>query len=210
VPLIIAHPDARPGTSCSALTSHLDLLPTFVGMTGLPEAKRSTAVKGLPGHNFAPLLGNPEAAAIDANRKGVLFNYVGIATVDGNFLERIMVGLARRQKAPPLTDIDLNKRGFLSFTFDGRYKFGRYYAPSAFNAPRTLEQIFKYNDVQLFDLKNDPNEMQNLALDREKNGKTILRMNGLLNDLMAREVGVNDGKFLPEVVRPKKPPMTFE
>jgi hypothetical protein len=27
---------------------------------------------------------------------------------------------------------------------------------------------------------------------------------------MAREVGVNDGKFLPEVVRPKKPPMTFE
>jgi hypothetical protein len=27
---------------------------------------------------------------------------------------------------------------------------------------------------------------------------------------MAKEVGVNDGKFLPEVVRPKKPPMTFE
>jgi hypothetical protein len=45
---------------------------------------------------------------------------------------------------------------------------------------------------------------------REKNGETILRMNAQLNDLMAREVGVNDGKFLPEVVRPKKPPMTFE
>jgi hypothetical protein len=27
---------------------------------------------------------------------------------------------------------------------------------------------------------------------------------------MTREVGANDGKFLPEVVRPKKPPMTFE
>jgi arylsulfatase len=164
----------------------------------------------LPGHNFASLLANPEAATVDANRKGVLFNYVGISTVDGNYLQRVVVGLARRQKAPPLTEVDLNKRGFLSFTFDGRYKFGRYYAPNAFNAPRTLEQIFKYNDVQLFDLKNDPNEMDNLALDREKNGKTILRLNALLNDLMAREVGVNDGKFLPEVVRPRKPPLTFE
>jgi arylsulfatase len=210
VPLIIAHPDAKPGTNCSALTSHLDLLPTFVGMTGPPEEKRSAAVKGLPGHSFAGVLGNPETAAIDANRKGVLFNYVGIGTVDGKFLEAVMVGLAKRRPAPPLTEIDLNKRGFLSFVFDGRYKFGRYYAPNAFNAPKTLDQIFEYNDVQLFDLKDDPDEVHNLALDREKNGETILRLNALLNDLMAREVGVNDGKFLPEVVRPKKPPMTFE
>jgi arylsulfatase len=209
VPLIIAHPDAKPGTSCSALTSHLDLLPTFVGMTGLPEEKSSAAVKGLAGNNFTPLLASPEAAAIDANRKGVLFNYVGIATVDSKYLEATMVGLATRKAAPPLTDIDLNKRGFLSFTFDGRYKFGRYYAPDAFNAPKTLEQIFQYNDVQLFDLKDDPHETHNLALDREKNGETILRLNALLNDLMLREVGVNDGKFLPEAVRPKQPPLTF-
>ena len=120
--------------------------------------------------------------------------------------DRLALDAAR----PPLTEIDLNKRGFLSFVFDGRYKFGRYYAPNAFNAPKTLEQIFKYNDVQLFDLKDDPAEMQNLALDREKNGEMILRMNALLNDLMAKEVGANDGKFLPEAVRPKKPPMTFE
>jgi arylsulfatase len=204
VPLIIAHPDAKPGTTCAALTSHLDLLPSFVGMTGLPEAKTAAAVKGLPGHNFTPLLGKPEVAAIDANRKGVLFNYVGIATVDGKYLQTLMEGLVTRKPAPPLTEIDLNKRGFLSFTFDGRYKFARYHAPNAFNAPETLEQIFKYNDVQLFDLKEDPNEMHNLALDREKNRDTILRLNALLNDLMAREVGVNDGKFLPEAVRPKK------
>jgi arylsulfatase len=210
VPLIVAHPDAKTGTSCSALTSHLDLLPSFVGMTGLPEEKRAATVKGLPGHDFAPLLGKPEAAAIDANRKAALFNYVGIGTVDGKFLEAVMVGLATRKPAPSLTEIDLNKRGFLSFVFDGRYKFGRFYAPNAFNVPKTLEQIFTYNDVQLFDLKEDPDEVRNLALDPEKNRETILRMNELLNDLMAREVGVNDGKFLPEVVRPKKPPLTFK
>jgi len=33
--------------------------------------------------------------------------------------------------------------------FDGRYKFGRYYAPTAFNTPRTLEEILGNNDVQL-------------------------------------------------------------
>jgi arylsulfatase len=209
VPLIIAHPDAKPGTSCSALTSHIDLLPTFVGMTGLPEEKRSAAAKGLPGHNFSLLLGSPESAAIDANRRGVLFNYVGISTVDAKFLEAVMVGLATRKPAPQLTEIDLNKRGLLSFVFDGRFKFGRYYAPNAFNAPTTLDQIFKYDDVQLFDLKEDRDEVHNLALDRAKNGETILRLNSLLNDLMTREVGVNDGKFLPEVVRPKKAPLTF-
>jgi arylsulfatase len=164
----------------------------------------------LPGYNHAPLLGNPESAAIDANRKGVLFNYLGLATVDARYLEAAMVGVARRKPAPPLTEIDLSKRGFLAFAFDGRYKFGRYFAPNAFNAPKTLEQIFQYNDVQLFDLRDDPDEVRNLALDREKNRGTILRLNALLNDLMAREVGVNDGKFLPEVVRPRKPPLTFE
>jgi arylsulfatase len=210
VPLIIAHPDGKPGTSCSALTSHLDLLPTFVGLTGLPEEKRSAAVKGLPGHNFAPLLGNPGPATVHANRKGVLFNYLGIGTVDANYLRRVMVGLAKGKKSPPLTEIDLNKRRFLSFVFDGRYKFARYYAPNAFNAPKTLAQIFQYNDVQLFDLKSDPDEMHNLALDRKKNRGILLRMNVLLNDLMALEVGVNDGKFLPAVVRPKKPPLTFK
>jgi arylsulfatase len=210
VPLIVAHPDSKPGTTCSALTSHLDLLPSFVGMTGLPEEKRPATVKGLPGHDFAPLLGKPESAAVDANRRAALFNYVGIGTVDAKFLESVMVGLATRKPAPSLAEIDLNKRGFVSFVFDGRYKFGRFYAPNAFNAPKTLEQIFKYNDVQLFDLKDDPDEMRNLALDRAKNRETILRMNALLNDLIAKEVGVNDGKFLPEAVRPRKPPLTFE
>ena len=34
------------------------------------------------------------------------------------------------------------------------------------NRPTTVEQIFKVNDVELFDLKNDLHEMNNLALDK--------------------------------------------
>jgi arylsulfatase len=206
IPLLIAHPAYEGGKSVTALTSHLDLLPTFVGMTGLPEARRQAAVKGLPGRDFSSLLGSSQVADLHANRPGVLFNYVGIQTIDGNYLLAANKLVFGGKPLPPFTDMrpDLNKRGFMSFVFDGRYKFARYYAPAAFNAPQTLDQIFQYNDVQLFDLNEDPNELNNLALDREKYKDTILRMNTLLNDLMAKEVGKNDGAFLPAAVRPKR------
>ena len=100
---------------------------------------------------------------------------------------------------PPLAELhpNLTKKGFLSFVFDGRYKYARYYAPSQFNTPITLTQILGYNEIDLFDLQNDPHEFKNLAVEAQKHKATILRLNALLNDLMAREVGVNNGHFLP-------------
>jgi arylsulfatase len=134
VPLIIAHPAGKTGATSSVLTSHLDLLPTFVGLTGLPDAKRPQVVKALPGHDFSALLADPEKS-VTAVRPAVLFNYVGPATVDGDYLGTIMANLFLRKPSPPLSQANLKKRGFLSFVFDGRYKFGRYYAPTAFNTP---------------------------------------------------------------------------
>jgi len=203
VPLVIAHPAGKAGAATSALTSHIDLLPTFVGLTGLPEGNRSAAVKALPGSDFSSLLADPERAGVDAVRPGVLFNYVGLSTIDGDYLRQLMIATLKGTTDPPVTQVKLDKRGFVSFVFDGRYKFARYYAPSAFNTPQTFEEILKNNDVQLFDLETDPDEMHNLAVDPEKNRATIMRMNGLLNDLMAKEVGVNDGRFLPQDIRPK-------
>jgi len=49
VPLVIAHPASKAAAATTALTSHIDLLPTFVGLTGLPDANRSAAVKGAAG-----------------------------------------------------------------------------------------------------------------------------------------------------------------
>jgi len=204
VPFIVVHPDYPAGKS-NVLTSHLDLLPTFVGFTGLPEAQRQAATKGLPGRDFSSVLAQRDEADVNAVRPGVLFNYVGPSTIDADFCIGLLSAGATGQKAPTLESLrpKLGKRGFLSFAFDGRYKFARYYAPDAFNTPKTLEEILKSNDVQLFDLQLDPNESNNLALDPEKNKDTILRMNDLLNDLMAQEVGVNDGSFLPKSIRPK-------
>jgi arylsulfatase len=203
VPLLIAHPAGKAGAACNALTSHLDLLPTFVGLTGLPEADRPAAVKALPGHDVSPLLAEPEKAGAQALRPAVLFNYLGVSTVDGDYLRALISSKYLGQPRPPVTRAKLDKRGFLSFVFDGRYKFARYYAPTAFNTPQTLKEIFGNNDVQLFDLESDPDEVRNLAVEPEKNRETVLKMNKLLNDMMAREVGVNDGRFLPKELRPK-------
>ena len=126
--------------------------------------------------------------------------------MDGDFLRTTMDALVFRKPTPPLSQAKLDKRGFLSFVFDGRYKFARYYAPTAFNTPRTLEEILGNNDVQLFDLQSDPEEMHNLAIEPEKNRETILRMNALLNDLIAKEVGVNDGRFLKQLIGSKRSP----
>jgi arylsulfatase len=108
-------------------------------------------VKALPGRDFSSLLADPEKANVQTVRPAVLFNYVGPSTVDGNYLNQLMRATVAGKPNPPVTQVKLDKRGFLSFAFDGRYKFARYYAPAAFNTPQTLEEILKNNDV----LKSD-------------------------------------------------------
>src|SRR5208283_4308370 len=205
VPFVVVHPDHPGGRKCQAVTSHIDLVPTLASLTGLPKEARTAATKGMPGHDLSVLLPKPEAAAANAVREGALFNYVGLLTVDAEYLKKMAAFLAVGKDAPPLTEVrpDLRKRGFLSFVFDGRYKFSRYYAPNAFNTPKTLEEILKQNDIELFDLEKDPHEITRLVLEPEKHKDVILRMNELLNKLIANEVGVNDGQFLPAPVRPK-------
>jgi arylsulfatase len=47
VPLIVAHPGHAGGKQCRAVTSHLDLAPTLVAMTGVAPDKRAAIVKDL-------------------------------------------------------------------------------------------------------------------------------------------------------------------
>ncbi|MCV7178921.1 sulfatase-like hydrolase/transferase [Mycolicibacterium sphagni] len=204
VPLIVVHPDYPQGQSSDVVTSHLDLMPSLPGLAKVPESQRVETIKGLPGHDFSDVLATAGTASPQAVRRGALFNYVGPLTIDADYCVAGMKELLQNKPAPPLTDLasKLNKRGFLSFAFDGQYKFARYYAPNNFNTPTTLEEILRDNDIQLFDLKVDPLETHNLALDPQKNGDLIMRMNALLNQLIATEVGTNDGSFLPESIRP--------
>ena len=165
VPLIVVHPDYPRGQSSAVLTSHLDLMPSLPGLARVPEAQRREAVKGLPGHDFSGVLATAETASPQAVRPGVLFNYVAPLTIDADYCVAGMKELLQNKVTPPLTELKpkLGKRGFLSFVFDGRYKFVRYYAPANFNTPGTLDQIMHDNDVQLFDLKTTRSRTHNLA-----------------------------------------------
>jgi arylsulfatase A-like enzyme len=209
VPMIVVHPDVKGGRTTRALTSHVDVLPTLVGLTGAPPEAAAPLTKGLPGRDFSPVLADPTRARPDAVRPGILFNYVGLSTVDARFFTSLFeAGGGKGTFAMTPAELatnhpDLARRGFLSMTFDGRHKFARYYAPSQFNTPRTLEELRAWNDLELYDLQEDPGERRNMALDPARNAALLLRMNALLNELMAREVGRNDGQFLPEAVRPK-------
>ena len=203
VPMVVVHPEYPGGRTCKAVTSHIDLVPTLAGLTNADAARRTTALAGLPGRDFSPLLKAPDQAALTAIREGALFNYVGLWTVDPLYMIRTARDLGEGRFVPPFTDFrpDTTPRGFVSFCFDGRYKFSRYYAPDNFNSPTTLGELVGNNDLELFDLERDPDEMVNLAVDTSANRELILRQNDLLNRLLAREVGDNNGSFLPAALR---------
>ena len=63
--------------------------------------------------------------------------------------------------------------------------------------PRSIEELFASNDIELFDVENDPNEMDNLAMDRHSNGDLLIAMNEKLNAMIESEVGEDRGQMLP-------------
>ena len=80
---------------------------------------------------------------------------------------------------------------------DGRYQFSRYFSPTQHNRPTSLDALFSLNDVELFDLEKDPQEAENLALDRRGNAVLLEEMNAKLNRLIDAEVGEDVGQMMP-------------
>ncbi|MGE5667214.1 MAG: hypothetical protein ACM338_03350 [Betaproteobacteria bacterium] len=127
------------------------------------------------------------------------------AYIDGDFLEKVVGvlqqpdGKARLKEAVSAGTMrpNLAKRGAIRGVFDGRYQFARYFSPKQHNLPRSLDALFKLNDVELFDVETDPLQRENLALDRAKHGDLIEAMNAKLNALIEREVGEDVGQMLP-------------
>lgn len=82
---------------------------------------------------------------------------------------------------------------------DGRYTFSRYFSPTEHHKPANLDELYKYNDLELYDREKDPGEQTNLAADRAANGDLVLAMNAKLEKIIAAEIGVDDGGELPDV-----------
>lgn len=204
LPLMIYHPAFEGGAECQAITSQLDLTPTIIGLTGKDGAARARASEGLKGKDFSAWLRSPAQAEVQSIRAASLFNFDMLSYQGIEWAAMTIDTRAYRQKKPPEQEAMLAKRppNFLNRTairsiWDGRYRFSRYFSPIVFNTPKSLEELFAKNDVEVYDRRNDPEEVNNLALDPKRNGDLILALSQETNRRIAEEVGEDNGHFLP-------------
>ncbi|MCW8328483.1 sulfatase-like hydrolase/transferase [Photobacterium sp. SDRW27] len=200
VPFVIYHPDMSGGKKCKAVTAHNDILPTILSMTGADKKQEKEVYARLKGHDISPLLASPEKASYDAVREGALYCFSMWAFMDVNWLGSIAKakGAGEQITLDNIPKPNMKKRSNIRTVFDGRYKYSRYFSSREHNRPTSIEQIFNANDVELFDLKNDPYELNNLALNKQ-NQALLLAMNDKLNRLIDSEVGTDDGFHLPDI-----------
>ncbi|MBQ6737396.1 MAG: sulfatase-like hydrolase/transferase [Synergistaceae bacterium] len=179
VPLIIVHPDYNGGQKISALTSHIDLAATLADIAKISE--------DIPGKSLMPLIKGEKNSVRDT----ALFCYemismsVPIEVVSGEV--SYTKGLSNMLQRPNQSMDRGIMRGII--TEDG-YKFARYFSPRQFNTPTTFDELFTSNDVQVFNMNADKDETDNLAgkSKREANRELIMRLNGLMNNTIAKEV----------------------
>jgi arylsulfatase len=203
LPLFITHPDVRGGQECRALTAHIDMAPTLLSMAGIgPGRSGELAGRDLPGKDLTLLLNNPGSAGVNALREGVLFTYSGLVTVDADPLEAAANALAAGKDLPTALKSgdppNLKKRGTARTVFDGRYKFTRYFSPEDRNRPGSIDELYRDNDVELFDVQADPAEVTNLAAVKGQHTDLVLTMSRKLETMIKGEIGVDDGREMPE------------
>lgn len=201
VPMYVIHPDVKGGRECSSLTSHIDIVPTLLSVAGVKD-NTTFAGRPLPGCDFSNVLTNPSSAGINDVREASLFSYSGISTNDSEVI-RIVAEAKAAGKNPKEAvkqsgyQPNLLNRGTVRSVFDGRYKFSRYFSPIQRHSPTTIDELYKYNDVELFDLQQDPGEMRNLAQNRFENQSLIMDMSVKLENIIAHEMGRDDGREMP-------------
>jgi arylsulfatase len=221
VPLVIVNPLQEGGRRTDAVGSHLDLVPTILSFAGLSENEQRERYPFLKGHDLSEIVSNPELDGPRGSPKnpglGALYTYDMIATVDAQWLMRnapILLDTAAAEaglefhrgqefldRIGELEKPNVDKRELFRGVFDGRYKLVRYFGLGNYNQPDSVEELLADNDVALYDLGADPEEMDNLADPQNPKFDRVLlkHMNAKLNALIEVEIG--DDQFplsLPE------------
>lgn len=149
------------------------------------------------------MLSAPEQASATAVRPAALFCYNMFSYFDADWVRRfVKVGLSNEPMVEKLVKMVMlqpnwKNRGAIRSVFDGRYRFARYFSPIAFNRPTSYEELIARNDLEVCDLREDPEETRNLALDGKAKAELMMALNEVLNARIDEEVGVDDGSFLP-------------
>jgi len=219
VPLIVVDPQ-RPGSETTdAVGSHLDLVPTILAYAGLSESDRKEQYPFLKGHDLSGAVSDPKSDGPRGSSSnpgsGALYTYDMITTIDAGWLMRnaplvldvaaAEAGLEFHRGEEFLARLDemekpnLDNREFYRGVFDGRYKLVRYFGMAHYNLPGSVEDLLAENDVALYDLQKDPNEVNNLANpDNPEYDESLLEaMNDKLDALITSEIGEDKALLEP-------------
>ena len=178
VPLIARGPGVPQGKATNALAGSVDLTPTMLSLAGADEAARRQHYPDLHGVDLSPVLRDP-AARTARDKRGILFDF--LSAPGGGPGEATGAGV----------------RTQLRGVFDGRYKFARYFNIHEHHTPTDWDTLLAHNDLELYDTRSDPDEIVNLAAQPASQRELILSLNAKVNQLIAEEVGADDGSIYP-------------
>ena len=218
VPLVIVDPRQRGGIRTDAVGSHLDLVPTILTFAGLSEEKKEQRYPFLKGYDLSGLVADPVSDGPRGGAAkpsvGALYTYDMIMTIDVQWLQGNAPMLLDTAAAEAGVEFhrgtesflaileqigtpDLDKRELFRGVFDGRYKLVRYFGLGHYHLPGSVEELLANNDVALYDLLIDPEEMDNLADPDNPNYDEALlaTMNAKLNTLITAEIGEDKALF---------------
>jgi len=206
VPMMVSHPDVkRRGETTAALGSAVDLAPTLLGLAGLDARAIQERHPELVGYDLSETVAKPGGKGRRDEQAGaILLSYSAFYTGSPEIrrkrsrlsLEPDPVKRALEMTKPPYF-VEFERRTFYRGLFDGRYRFARYFSPRDHHRPKDWANLAGRNDLELYDTVADPLEMTNLAREGEARRDQLLALNETLNALIAREVGVDDGRHLP-------------
>jgi arylsulfatase len=218
VPLVIVDPSTAGNARTEAVGSHLDLVPTILAYAGLADDERQARYPFLKGHNLSGVVADPNSDGPRGSKtnpgKGALYTYDMIATVDGQWLLSNAPLLLDAAAAEAGLEFHRGTEEFLSILeqigspnpdnrelfrgiFDGRHKLIRYFGLGHYHLPETVKSLLANNDVALYDLQLDPEEMNNLANPESSDYDENLldEINKKLNALILAEIGEDQALF---------------
>jgi arylsulfatase len=199
VPLYISHPDARTSRTVDNLGNTLDLLPTLYEFAGGKTDELADPLGKLPGVSLAAAV---TGGRTERDARGAFYNYGVPFYIDPQMMEAMM----RSGRTPSMAGMFIEalklghlgpsrtNRGLHRGVYDGRYKFGRFFALGEHHIPRDWQTLLAHNDLALYDTETDPDELNNLALDPEAHKELIVALNEKTTKLIETEVGRDEGQ----------------
>ena len=211
-------PGGAKGKRTAAVSSFLDLAPTLLDFAGLSDDDIRAQYPHLRGRSLKQVFLDPDQpgprGSVDAPGDGALYCWDGLSALDLEWAQSgALAGLATmdlrphnrfqgvdemiKAVGPRFGAPDYSRRTFYRTVVDGQYKLVRWFSPDSYGNPSTVEEIYATSDVGLYDLVNDPGELENIGHpEHPKHDPAVVeRMLTKLHKLVEHELGEDTAPF---------------